>query len=222
MTNIETFVKYAFCGDLDEVTATKIVQELGKDDNSIELDDDREDTDGNALKRQYYTFVRLQQNPEAAEGTKFLLSKLESEIKTQYDRKSQIETRAGFLMALWGIILTASYDTLKDLSGNIIAFGIVFALITAICALSLGNLCACMWSSFVFSYDFADWNSNIVTALDYQEVMLARMLEGYKGAYDSNEKSIKNKSKRLNLAVVFVVVYVLVITCARILSVVMD
>ena len=42
------------------------------------------------------------------------------------------------------------------------------------------------------------------------------MLEGYKGAYNSNEESIKNMSKRLNMVVVFGMLYVSAITSVRV------
>lgn len=208
--SIENFTKYAFWGDLNKEYVNLLTKSF--EDESKENLLDNEDTDESMVKRQYYIYKNICDNKRKQSNLLLLLEKLEVEIEHQYERKSQIEARAGFVIALWGILQVASYDTIRTalVNGGIIYYVFVFLLSILGFAL-LGMLCNCIWSEYIYAFEFNDWNSNLITAFECPEIMLVRFLEGYKNVYKNNNRVITKKGNKLNLAIGMAILYVVIL-----------
>lgn len=180
--------------------------------NDKEILLDNEETDESMVKRQYYVYKSICNDEIKQSNLRFLLDKLSGEIQHQYKRKAQIETRFGFVMALWGVLQVVSYEVFKGTLANDGLINIIFFLFSSVLSISLiVLLCFGMWSKCIYAFEFSDWNSNLITAIGCPEIMLARFLEGYKNAYICNDRAIVQKGKILNFAIAIIGLYIVIL-----------
>lgn len=206
------FMKYACYGSLSPKEVEESIRRIRSDDLKDKLGNNRNE-DENMLARQYYIFKQIKDNQVNTSELERLLEYMRDEMDHQYLRKSHIETRIGFLMALWGLVFTALIQLFINDSLNGWFKSINIHSITVFIAIILGGislllLCLCIWGKNIHFFDFEDIEENLVVSIEFPELMQVKFIEGYSNSYLSNEKLINKKAKIFNHAVIALALFV--------------
>lgn len=205
------FAKYAFTGSYDVESTISLLaaeQEIVVDSAYTNLDDTVY-----RIGRQYYLYSQLLEEPSRAKRESLLiyLENLKSELIQQYTRKTQMESKAGFVLAAWGVFTVFVLDKLI-LSGRLVTKLNVLSITSmAVGIFALLGLLFVVLSKQVSIYNFNNkWNDYYV-AMEHPQMVLVRFAEGYRNAYQDNEKRLKLNGNILNLAIVLMLIYVILV-----------
>lgn len=205
--------EFLFEGTLTKEEENKIIREIPLFLGDIPFYDE-DISSRNAFRRQLYTYLQLKNKGVDDTEYDLLLDGLKKEIDNQYIRKSHIETRAGFLMAMWGILfgliwqqweqpVIVQYSSLFTISNLFLVLSILFG------TLSFLSLCICVWSQKFMMFRYSSIKINTITAMKYPNIFRVRLLEGYGKAFEDNEEILKKKGKMLNIAIIMLGIFVL-------------
>lgn len=210
-TEKELLSNYLFTGKLEDDEIDAFLNTILSGNKKYDFSDN-DNTYYNMLKRQCYIYRQLKGKSIENTDYEMLLHYMYEDMKQQYTRKSQIETRAGFLMALWGILFSIVCDMKKDFIQNLfLKSSIKIVLLIAAGAISILFLALCIWSGKVHFYTFESRKNNLITALEHPEIWKTRLMEGSSNSYISNERVLKRKGWFFNVAVVSLGVFMLMI-----------
>lgn len=168
------------------------------------------------IDRQRYVYATL--NSKGIENTAVerLLDLTISDINHQYTVKNAIESKAGFLIALWGVLLgivlnNKLYVTLIDeISNNSSAlvwrgFNLLVLLGLAVTVFGALIQIAQILISGVYSrYIFDNKEINFKCAVDDKNMMFTKLLDANTNAWKKNEQTNDNKFKHLRSSVIWI------------------
>lgn len=130
-----------------------------------------------------------------------------SESKTQYEIKQSIETRAGLLLALWGVMISTLMqlnipmnnihimsDLMIHLVNRIIA-GIILAGQALFGLLTLVFICSTLKSHKYSTMSLQDKELNFKGAVDDKYISMVQLLDTYTNCWINNSDAIDMKSK---------------------------
>ena len=132
-------------------------------------------------------------------GVERLLNMLQTEIQTQYLRKEHFESRAGFLLTLWGIIVGLWLNYMETYQLHI-KDSIDMWIICVLGGVSLFAICRTIEAKTFYHYFFESVDNNEHCAVENPILFKIRVLEGLTNVREMNEKLIKKKSYYFNLA----------------------
>lgn len=205
--------EFLFEGTLTKDEENKIIREIPLFLGDIPFYDE-DISSRNAFRRQLYTYLQLKNKGVNETEYNLLLDGLKKEIDNQYIRKSHIETRAGFLMAMWGILFGLIWQQWEK--PVVVQYGSLFSisnlfLVLSILAgtLSFILLCICVWSQKFMMFRYSSIKINTITAMKYPNIFRVRLLEGYGRALEDNEEILEKKGKMLNIAIIMLGIFVL-------------
>ncbi len=130
-----------------------------------------------------------------------------SESKTQYEIKQSIETRAGLLLALWGVMISTlmqlnipmnNIHIMSDLMihlGNRIIAGIILAGQALFGLLTLVFICSTLKSHKYSTMSLQDKELNFKGAVDDKYISMVQLLDTYTNCWINNSDAIDMKSK---------------------------
>lgn len=175
------------------------------------------------IDRQRYVFSAL--NAKGIENTAVerLLDLTISDINHQYTMKNAIESKTGYLIALWGVLLgivlnNKLHVTLISEIGNesatlvwrdiniLVLLGLIVTAIGALVQIAktlLADKYAC--------YKFDDKEVNFKCAVDDKNMMFTKLLDINTNVWKNNEKANKEKFKRLRNSVVWMFLLIIFI-----------
>ncbi len=175
------------------------------------------------IDRQRYVFSAL--NAKGIENTAVerLLELTISDINHQYTVKNAIESKTGYLIALWGVLLGIVLNnklqvTLISEIGNesatlvwreiniLVLLGLIVTAIGALVQIAktlLADKYAC--------YKFDNKEVNFKCAVDDKNMMFTKLLDVNTNVWKNNEKANKEKFKRLKSTVVWMFLLIIFI-----------
>lgn len=151
---------------------------------------------------------------------KDLIQLTDNEINRQLIRKEQIETRSGFLVALWGITLGVTIDLFTGCEGCSYNENLIFIIFLGItCIFSLISLMWCIKGTTIYRYKFRDMRNYIICNGEYKtyEEYLLDKYEQLTDAWDKNELVVSRKYKSLTWGIILLSVYILTLLLMTVL-----
>lgn len=207
----ELLSNYLFTGNLKDDEIDEFINSILSEKKNYYFSDN-DNSDYNMLKRQCYIYRQLKKSSVGETDYEMLLHYMYEEMKQQYIRKSQIESRAGFLMALWGILFSIVCGMKRDVIQNLyVNYTVMFVLLVASGIISIVLLALCIWSGKVIFYKFSSRKNNLITALEHPEIWRTRLMEGSSNSYISNENKLTTKGNLFNAAIVCLGAFILMI-----------
>ncbi len=178
------------------------------------------------VKDQKYVYRVLKNKSINETAIKSLLEMIQKDIDMQYQMKSHIENKAGFLMALWGIllgvILNIELPMKLYMENSNIQFIVLnyIMIVVMVCAgmLSLYFITQTITSKQYARYTFEERNINYRCAVDDKELFLVMMLEAYTNCWEKNESTNQKKAWYLSKSMIFIAVYIFSIMFVKILQ----
>lgn len=172
----------------------------------------RKESDEEKVERQKYLYKTLKNKRLADTAIEDLIRMTETEINLQYVRKEHFENRAGFLLALWGILLgviTANTKLLgvfqavarqqNDVKSHYL---VIMPLIIITGAISLYFICRSIAARKYKHFDFDDRENNFKCAVEDKKLFKVVQLEALTNAWKENDISIKDKARNFRYALV--------------------
>ncbi len=135
-----------------------------------------------------------------------ILNRTEHVLDQQYLRKTQMETKAGFILALWGII-TMSFIEKVDKNG--FSISIISTLHIIIALVDLIMLLIVIWSSEYNQIDIGKNKYYKLASSSKGSRYYRRLWEKISYVIDDNDKVIGRKNKILNISIVLSALYIL-------------
>lgn len=179
--------------------------------------------------RQKFIYLSLKKESSVADRIQVLINLTKDEIDKQFERKSNIENRCGFILALWGIIigilLNTDYGTIlneiQDAGNTLWASYLKWMLriIATIMILAIIAIIRTLWSDKLSRFRVEDVNENYITAVRDGNLMYTVMLEYYTKVWTDNEKIINKKGKSQNAALILVIAASVLTAAATIIKV---
>lgn len=165
------------------------------------------------IDRQKYVYSALNTKSIDDTAVEKLLDLTISDINHQYTVKNAIEGKAGFLIALWGVLLgillnNKLYVTLIDEILNTASSSVwrVFNLLILLGLLisafgALFQIAKILISGVFHRFRFDEKEINFKCAVDDKNMMLTKLLDANTNAWTKNEQTNDNKFKHLNNSV---------------------
>ena len=201
--DIDIFAKYAFTGKYDEAQTKNILNKKFELYSDVASDDDVR-----AIERQYYLYSKCKENHSVAEAIEKYLKYLINEIEHQYTRKYQMETRAGLLLALWGVMTIPLIESGIEFGNDLCSKFMVSTLIIS-CLVSIISLMFIVLSKQMIFYNFKSEWFDLHAIVEDNYMQTIRFMEGYRNSFKSNELVLSKIGKTLNLAVISETVYLI-------------
>lgn len=175
------------------------------------------------IDRQRYVFSAL--NAKGIENTAVerLLDLTISDINHQYTMKNAMESKTGFLVALWGVLLgivlnNKLHVTLISEIGNesstLLWSGINILVLLGLVITALGALVQIAQTLLAGEYSyykFDDKEVNFKCAVDDKNMMFTKLLDINTNVWKNNEKTNDEKFKRLRNSVVWMFFFIIFI-----------
>lgn len=170
------------------------------------------------LSRQKYMYQKVLECSDKVEEVKELLNLTNEEIDRQYRRKEFFETKAGFLLAFWGIIagifvkseLFISYKmkigNFFCLVSNVWVIDFLIVLISGV--LSLIYILKVLYAQEYRWYAFGDRKNNAEVLMKDKGLAYITILEGYTDSWQFNNKQIEIKSGNFCKAIKWTAIFV--------------
>lgn len=208
----KVFVKYAFTGEYDEEEALSLLEnEQGIVTDSVHTQ--LNDTIYH-IGRQYYLYTQLLDDPlkDKYKRLQMYIENVKSELAQQYTRKSQMESKAGFVLAAWGAFTVFVLDKVIMQGEKHTELNVWIGILIVVGILALLGLLFVVLSKTVSVYNFeAKWN-DYYAAMEHKEMAIVRFAEGYRNAHQANEKRLMINGILLNVSIILMFVYV-ILTC---------
>lgn len=175
---------------------------------------------------QKYVYRVLKNKSMDNTAIKSLLEMIQKDIDMQYQMKGHIENKAGFLMALWGILLGVILNIklpmeLYTENSNLLFIVLNYIMIVVlVCTgvLSLYFTIQTITSKQYARYTFEERNINYRCAVDDKELFSVMMLEAYTNCWEKNENTNQKKAWYLSKSMIFIAVYIFSIVFIKILQ----
>ncbi len=177
------------------------------------------------VERQRYVYKKLKELQIENTNIEKLLDFVNDDIKIQYELKTHTESRVGFLLALWGIILgnilqsnliNKIFTKIMNISSNVCLSVVYICLLSLMIALgtcSLIMLLQALLQGKYASYIYSDKDRIYRSAVEDKEISMTILLDAHINIWKANEKINDKKLKRLTRAVYILIGFV----CATIL-----
>lgn len=190
----KTFIKYANMYDISESPSPE------KKDN---------------INRERYVYSGL--NSKGIENTAVeqLLNFTISDINHQYSMKSAMESKAGFLAALWGVLIgiVMSKELYITLINGILnapstigkaLYLLVFLGLIGTALVALIEIAFTLIAGEYSRYQFDDKENNFKCAVDDKNMMLTKLLDSNSNVWKKNEVTNEKKYKYLKQSVIWI------------------
>lgn len=175
------------------------------------------------IDRQRYVFSAL--NAKGIENTAVerLLDLTISDINHQYTMKNAMESKTGFLVALWGVLLGIALNnklhiTLISEIGNesatLVWRGFNTLVLLGLMGTAIGalvQLAQTLLAGEYSHYKFDDKEVNFKCAVDDKNMMFTKLLDINTNVWKNNEKTNDEKFKRLRNSVVWIFFFIIFI-----------
>lgn len=188
---------------------------------NVDTDSTKEKLDN--VEREKYVYQMLSQKGLENTGVEKLLDLTIEDIQHQYSMKQDMEYKAGFMTALWGVLIAIviqekyymtliSYITndtmhyLIKVSSLLILVGLVLSGIE-----TLYYIAKTMVISKYSRYLFNNKELNFRCAVEDKNMLLTKLLDSNTSVWIKNEEANKKKYKCLKLLVIWIVVFILFI-----------
>ncbi len=175
------------------------------------------ETDKVKVDRQYYVYKKLLEKSCKNVAVQQLIDLTVEEIRIQYIRKEHFENKTGFLLALWGILLTAiiqnrkliiAQNQLLGMEFSIVSLKMILSvLIIAIGIIAMFFLCKTLFSTDYMHFDFSDREYNFKCAVEDKALFLIVQLQTMTDVWQLNEDAISDKAKNFDRALFFTIIF---------------
>lgn len=190
------------------------------------LETKQNDEDRIKVARQKYLYKKLKEKGLKNTAIEKFLDLTVAEIDVQYKRKEHLESRGGFLLALYGILVgifaqSNTFCTMKEILIESVTPNLKIIILTflTIAVFALG-IFVIKHLQQVFNIDkykrpeFEEREYNFKQTVDDKEITYVVLLELYTNIWEANEKIMQKKENCFKHALVFMVFFTLaVILC---------
>lgn len=199
------FSKYAFTGKYAEQQTRDLIKK------SQIYEELLSDADSRSIGRQYYIYSKLkEQSVYSNTELELYLELLVREIDRQFIRKSQMETRAGLLLALWGVMTIAFVEnyTAAEVTCDSPLKMLVLGILAVLGFMIIIYLMTIMRTKSMKVYDFnGDWY-DLHAAMEHKEFTIIRFIEGYRNSFVYNEQLLKKVGRDLDVSTILQIMYI--------------
>lgn len=184
--------------------------------NDYDIDQESVNVKRKQIETQKYVCDKMKEKGIEGTDVQRLMDLLREDSHTQYDFKTSLENRAGFITALWSAlsvvimdkdvikILYTNYKNENSIISIILLSGIMISMLV-----SLFFIIRVLQNQSYCTLQFSDKDEILHRVVDDKEASTAQLLDSLLNVWKYNEKTVGMKAKNMNYLIVSMSIFIM-------------